>query len=84
MPALYSVGTWNTTEQAYTPQSGAGSCFNLTCHDLRRALHRLRGMGYSAHRRRDADGGYDDNDWSVLIERTDGRPEAEILEDWKR
>lgn len=25
-----------------------------------------------------------DNDWSVLVERTDGMPEGEIMQSWKR
>jgi hypothetical protein len=41
-------------------------------------------MGYSVHRRRGTDGTHDNNDWCVLIERTDGKPEAEILKGWER
>jgi hypothetical protein len=47
-------------------------------------MEELRGTGYSVHRRRDSDGSYDDNDWKVLIERTDGMNEADILERWER
>jgi hypothetical protein len=81
---LYSIGTWDMDAQAYTPQVGTSRTFNMTAADLRRAIHELRGMGYRAHRFRDANGSHDDNDWCVLIERTDGKPEAQILEDWKR
>lgn len=81
--ALYSVGTWDTHAQSYTPQLNVPA-FNLTIHDLRRSMRLLRGHGYSCHRYREEDGGHDDNDWAVLIERTDGKPEAEILEGWKR
>lgn len=81
--AAYSVGTWDSDEQAYTPQAGVPS-INLTLPELRQSLRALRDRGYSCHRRRDEDGTYDDNDWSVLVERTDGKSEQEILEDWKR
>ena len=39
-------------------------------------------MGYTAHRRRDADGSYDDNDFLVLVERTDGMCWKEIRKSW--
>lgn len=83
-PPLYSVGTWDTDEQAYTPQVGMKSSFNLTLPQLRHRMRALRCMGYSVHRRGNARDGHDDNDWCVLIERTDGMPEVEILEAWKR
>lgn len=82
--AAYSVGTWDADAQAYTPQIGVEKSFNLTIHELRAAMKTLRQLGYSVHRRRDADGSHDDNDWMVLIERTDGMTEQEILESWKR
>lgn len=82
---LYSVSTWDTDEQAYTPQVGVTvPAFNITLWQLRHALKELRQMGYTAHRYRDPDGEHDDNDWSVLVERTDGRPEAEIRKGWER
>jgi hypothetical protein len=82
--ARYSVGTWDTDAQAYTPQDGVPA-FNLTLSQLLGSLRMLRRRcGYSAHRRRDEDGGHEDNDWSVLVERTDGEPEAEILKAWRR
>jgi hypothetical protein len=69
--------------QGYTPQPEVPA-FNLTIHELRRSIRMLRHWGYSCHRYRDEDGGHDCNDWSVLVERTDGKTEAEILKQWKR
>lgn len=83
--ALYSVGTWDTDKQAYTPQRGVTvPSFNCTLQQLRQSIRDLKRLGYSAHRRRDEDGSYDDNDWAVLIERTDGRPWREIRRGWDR
>ena len=80
---LYSVGTWDTDKQAYTPQRGLSvPSFNITLAQLRVALKELQGMGYTAHRRRDADGSYDDNDFLVLVERTDGMCWKEIRKSW--
>lgn len=85
MTALYSIGTWDTDKQAYTPQRGlAVPSFNITKGQLRAALKQLRKMGYSAHRTRDADGRHDDNDWAVLVERTDGRYWKDIRRSWNR
>jgi hypothetical protein len=82
---LYSAGTWDMDAQAYTVQEGLTvPCINVPLNVLRRVLRELRGMGYRAHRLRDGDGSHDDNDWSVLVERTDGAPEAEILAGWNR
>lgn len=68
----YSVRTWDFERQAYTPQVGLSvTWFGLTLWQLKAALKELRGMGYSCHRRRDSDGGHDDNDWCVLVERDD-------------
>lgn len=83
MEALYSVGTWDPDEQAYTPLVEVPS-FNIALWDLRRAIKHLREIGYSAHRTRDHLGGHDDNDWAVLIERTDGKCSEEIMQEWKR
>ncbi len=82
--ALYSIGTWDTDLQAYSPQPGVPKSINITLHELRAAMKLLRRMGYSCHRFRDADGTHDDNDWMVLIERTDGKSESEIRESWRR
>lgn len=80
----YSVGTWDTDAQAYTPQDGVPA-FNLTLAELLGSLRLLRrDHGYTAHRTRDEDGGHDNNDWSVLVERTDGKSEDEIRKSWKR
>jgi hypothetical protein len=81
---LYSVGTWDTEVQAYTPQYGLAKSFNLSRSELRQAIRELRKCSYSAHRRRGPDGEHDDNDTMVLIERTDGAPESEILDNWRR
>lgn len=81
---LYSVATWDTDAQAYTPQEGVPA-FNLTLPELRQAVRVLRReCGYQCHRLRDPDGSHDCNDWSVLIERTDGASEADILKGWQR
>lgn len=85
MNAQYSVGTWDTDAQAYTPQVGLRvPSIGIDKGTLRTALKELRSRGYSAHRVRDSNGDYDDNDWCVLVERTDNMTEAEVLESWKR
>lgn len=84
MEARYSVGTWDSDMQAYTPQSGVEKSFNITIRELRSAIKRLRELGYSCHRFRDGDGGHEDSDTFVLVERTDGTTEEKILEQWKR
>lgn len=82
---LYSVGTWDTFRQAYTPQSGLSvPSFNMTGRQLLQAVRELRRIGYSLHRRRDADGDYEDNDPMVLIERTDGLHWKKIRRSWDR
>jgi len=83
--ALYSVGTWSPDQQSYTPQRGLTvPSFNITLAQLRQAIRDLRRLGYEAHRFRDADGSHDDNDWAVLIERTDGKCWKQIMRAWKR
>jgi hypothetical protein len=85
MTALYSIGTWDERKQAYTPQRGLSvPSFNITRAQLRIAMKELRAMCYSVHRFRAADGTYDDNDWCVLIERTDGKHWKQIMKDWQR
>ena len=74
MLPLYSIGTWDTDVQAYTPQVGTEPCVNVPWRRLLQVLRLLRRMGYSAHRYRDAHGGHDDNDWAVMVERTNGEP----------
>ena len=83
---LYSVGTWDTDAQGYTPQPELDrESFNITLWQLKELLQILKKeFGYSCHRYRDDDGGHECNDWSVLVERTDGKPQSEILESWKR
>ena len=80
---LYSVGTWDSDCQAYTPQIGVADSINITLAQLRRALKRLRALGYNADRVRLPDGEHD-SDPMVLVERTDGKSERDIMEDWKR
>lgn len=83
--SLYSVGTWDTDKQRYTPQQGLTvPTFNITLLQLRQAIRDLRCLGYSVHRLRDSDGTHEDNDPSVMIERTDGKPWREIMREWKR
>lgn len=82
---LYSVGTWDTDRQAFTPQPGLSvPSFNIPLQQLRQAIRDLRTLGYSAHRFRDADGSHEDNDAYVAIDRTDGKPWREIMKGWKR
>lgn len=77
---LYSIGTWDTDAQAYTPQAGLTvPCINVPLATMRQVVRELRSLGYTCHRFRDADGSHEDNDWAVLIERTDGEEP-----DWKR
>ncbi len=64
----YDVLTWDGQLGEYTPQRGV-RCRNLTLWGLKRALKALRRMGYSAHYRRDADGGHSDNDPVTLVEK---------------
>jgi len=83
--AMYSVGVWDSEKQAYVPHESIGEAsINILLGQLKSTLKRLRKIGYSAHRRRSVAGDYDDNDWLVLVERTDGRDIKEILENWKR
>lgn len=85
MAAAYSIGTWDADAQAYTPQIGLTvPCVNVPWRTLLEVLRQLRRMGYAAHRRRDGDGEHSDNDWAVLVERTDGLTEAEVLRQWER
>ena len=79
--AKYSIGTWDTNAQSYLPQTDPA--FNLSIFALRKALRALRDIGYGAWRMGNKTDGYD-SDWSVLVERTDGRSESDILEGWKR
>lgn len=83
--ARYSIGTWDTNKQAYTPQPECRTpCINVDIHGLRRHLRELRDEhGYGADRVRFDDGTHD-SDWSVLVERTDGESLDEILKTWER
>ena len=73
MDGLYSVCTWDTDEQAFTQQAGLTvPSQNVPWRTLLHVVRELRRMGYTAHYRRDANGGHDDNDPMVMVERTDG------------
>jgi len=80
----YSIGTHDWELGAYTPQTGlAVPWHNVSLWGLKAALKDLRRLGYTADRTRTLDGSYV-SDTDVLVERTNGRSEAKILEDWKR
>ena len=81
---LYSVGTWDCEEQSYTPYDLDHPAYNITRKELKEAIRRLRGWGYTVHRYGNCDTGHDDNDWAVLIERTDGKSPKDILAGWVR
>lgn len=82
---LYSIGTWDNDREAYTPESGVPS-INLTRKQLVESIRLLRATTwYTCHRK--GNGTQDirwDNDTSVLIERTDGKSEAQIMKEWER
>ena len=82
---LYSIGTYDWERGRYSPQIGVSvPSYNITRSQLLQAMRELKGMGYTCHRRRDANGNHYDNDSDVLIERTDGRPAEDIYHDWDR
>jgi hypothetical protein len=77
---LYSVGTFDGELDSYTPQDGLTlPCINIPLSTLREVLRQLREMTYSCRRRRGPGGDYDDNDSSVMVERTDGGMPDDIL-----
>lgn len=81
---LYSIGTWDTDLQSYSPHPGIPA-FNLTIYELRAAMRQLRDGGwYTVHRFGNTEILDRDSDPNVMIERTDGLPEQLILEGWKR
>jgi len=72
---LYSVGTWDAELQEYTEQIGLTvPSQNVPLGGVLAVLRQLRAIGYSCHYRRDASGSHNDNDYAVLVERTDGKP----------
>lgn len=82
---LYSIGTWDTHRQAFTPHRGLSvPSFNITILQLRVAMRELQETGYRCHRYRGLNGGEEDNDTSVIIERTDGQPWLDIRRGWNR
>ena len=81
---VYSIGTWDGLLNAFTPQQGLSvPCINVPLATMRQVLRELRAMGYDAQYRRDASGEHWDNDPVVLVERTDGKTEAEVLLSWR-
>jgi hypothetical protein len=81
---LYSIGTWDTDAQGFTRQEGVPA-FNLTRRQLVGSMRMLQETGmYTCHRYGNGTQDMRDSDTSVLIERTDGKSEAEILRDWER
>ena len=83
--AKYSVGVWSTESQAYVPhESISDASVNISLSQLKATLKQLRKLGYLAHRKRSMAGDYDDNDWKILVERTDGKSASEILDQWRR
>jgi hypothetical protein len=86
---LYSIGTRCPQRGAYTPHLDGPNRrpFNLTRKQLVAEMRYLQTKGYTCHRKRDPETGYDgsyDNDTEVLIERTDGMPWFDILMSWRR
>jgi hypothetical protein len=49
MKPRYYVYTWDTWKTGFTPQKGV-RCGPYSLFGLRKALRKLRGMGYSARR----------------------------------
>jgi hypothetical protein len=68
MEPLYSIGTYNVEEKAFTPQQGMTVDWaNITLPRLRTAMRELQGMGYSCHRTQ-----HGDSDLAAMIERVSG------------
>lgn len=60
---LYSVTTWDSELQEFTPQDGLMvPALGVDLAGVRAALRELRTLGYSCHRRRGPDGAHFDND----------------------
>ncbi len=68
---LYYVYTWNSESQSFTPQGGVKAGPHRL-FGLRKALRKLRTLGYAASRLpRDVRRNNDCGDPSVLVERID-------------
>ena len=81
---LYSIGTFDTNTQSFSPQESVPA-FNLTRNELVASMRMLQDRGYPCHRYGNSStDDIRDSDWSVLIERTDGKSESEILKGWER
>ncbi len=71
MQPRYYVRTWDSDRQTFTPQRGCRTG-PYTLFGLRRALRKLRTLGYAASRLpRDVRRNNDCGDPSVLVERID-------------
>lgn len=82
-PPLYSVGTWCVVRNAFTVQDGLSvPSLNVPLWTVRQVLRELRLMGYTAHRFGGRDAWPYDSDPMVVVERTDGQQEVEILRKW--
>jgi hypothetical protein len=66
--ARYYVKTWDADRQRFTPQQGV-RCGPYTLFGLRKALRKLRALGYPCDYR--SNGGLSDGDPSVLVYRED-------------
>ena len=86
MTPLYSIGTWDTSKQCFSPHPGLPA-YNLTREKLVAVIRRLRKINYSCHRIRErvnlVHTGDVDSDPSVIIQRTDGISKRKILKQWK-
>jgi hypothetical protein len=78
------VGHSNAKGDAPVDDQRRATAWCVPLATMRQVLRELRGIGYDAHRIRGADGNYDCNDASVLVERTDGMSESEVLASWDR
>lgn len=79
----YSIGTWDSDLQRYTPQIGVPS-IGLTRKQLVESMRMLQGMGYSCHRTGNMSQVVRDSDPSVLIERSDDLSSTERMTNWER
>ncbi len=67
---LYSVKTWCTDSQAFTPQIGLSvPSQNVSWRGLLAVLRELRDCGYQCGRKRLPGGGHDSGDPFVLVQR---------------
>lgn len=77
---LYYVFTWEMEIEKFTPQIGV-PCGPHSLQRLKEAMKKLRTMGYSCHRFRDADGSHDDNVRDDELYKYDVSFESSIVEE---